>query len=126
MATRRSQPPESDLNFELKIVDSSVCINNINTAHTPAAWDPAALTFQISSDGVDYLDLYHVAETTTGLWQPYETGIMSVIPNSILLLPSDAGLNVSWLKLRSGTRSQPINQGGRSVIPDPVWRLACR
>ena len=27
----------SDLDFELKIVQSSVCINNINTAHTAAA-----------------------------------------------------------------------------------------
>jgi hypothetical protein len=50
------------------------------------------------------------------MWQPFETGLFSVIPNSIVLLPQDAGLNVPWLKLRSGTRSKPINQSAERVF----------
>lgn len=77
----------------------------------PPAWDPAApLTFAISPDGVAYLDLCHVVETSTGMWQPFDTGISMVIPNTVVLLPPGVGLNLPWLKLRSGTRSKPINQ----------------
>ena len=42
--------------------------------------------------------------------QAYETGIQTIFPNTTVLLPATAGLNVPWLKLRSGTRSRPINQ----------------
>jgi hypothetical protein len=82
----------------------------------PSDWDSAPLTFLISLDGATWLDLYYAAETTTGMWQPFETGLFSVIPNSIVLLPQDAGLNVPWLKLRSGTRSKPINQSAERVF----------
>ena len=78
----------------------------------PSDWTPAALTFQISLDdaGTTWLDLHRAAESNTGLWTAFETGISKVIPNSILLLPADVDVNVPWLKLRSGTRSQPFNQ----------------
>ena len=76
----------------------------------PDAWDAAPLTFVISSDGVAFLDLHHAAETPEGMWAPYPTGLLSVVPNNIVLLPPAAGFNVGWLQLRSGTRSRPINQ----------------
>ena len=77
---------------------------------TPSGWDTAPLTFLVSLDGSTWLDVYRAAQTSEGMWQPYATGLQSVTPNSIVLLPSDAGLNLGQLKLRSGTRSQPINQ----------------
>jgi hypothetical protein len=76
----------------------------------PDAWDAAPITFQLSADGVSWWDLHHVAEGTTGMWSPYETGVQSVVANSGVLLPSDAGLNIGWLKFRSGSRSKPVNQ----------------
>ena len=78
----------------------------------PSDWTPAALTFQISLDdaGTTWLDLHRGAESNTGLWTAFETGISKVVPNSVLLLPPGAGVNVPWLKLRSGTSSKPINQ----------------
>jgi hypothetical protein len=82
----------------------------------PSAWTGAAITFQISLDGVTYLDLHHAAQTHEGLWVSYETGIASVIPGSILLLPPGAGDHIGWLKLRSGTRSRPVAQEADRVF----------
>ncbi len=76
----------------------------------PPAWDAAPLTFLISLDGANYLDLHHAAETPDGMWSSYPTGILSVAPNSIVLLPPDTGTNLGWLQLRSGLRSKPVNQ----------------
>lgn len=77
---------------------------------TPDAWDVAPITFQISLDGIGYLDLFHVAQTHEGAWTPYEVNVPFVVPNSILLLPPGAGANIGWLKIRSGTGSKPVNQ----------------
>jgi hypothetical protein len=77
----------------------------------PNDWTAAPLTFQVSPDGVIYLDLYH-AQVTTGAFVPFEVVIPTVIPNSILYLPPDTGFSVGWLKVRSGTSTHPVNQQG--------------
>jgi hypothetical protein len=46
----------------------------------------------------------------------YEVGIKTVIPNSLLLLPVDAGANINWLRFRSGTRSVPVEQSADRVF----------
>jgi len=76
----------------------------------PDAWDAAALTFQISPDGNTYLDRHHAQQSVTGEWVSYPATILQTVPNSILLLPPDAGLNIGWLKIRSGTKAQPVKQ----------------
>ena len=77
----------------------------------PDAWDAAPLSFQVSYDGVTYLDLFHLVQTSEGGWFPYEANVALVPPGGILLLPPGVGVNVSGLKLRSGTRTMPIVQG---------------
>jgi hypothetical protein len=64
------------------------------------------------------LDVHHADETAEGLWSPYGVGLRTVTPNSILLLPPAVGENVSWVKLRSGTRTSPIKQSA-----DRTFRL---
>ena len=76
----------------------------------PADWDAAPLTFQISSDNNTWWDLYHVVQSVEGPWVSYEVSVPSVVPNSIVLLPPDMGASLGWLKIRSGTKSQPVNQ----------------
>ncbi len=76
----------------------------------PDSWDAAPLTFMVSPDNGNYFDLFYVAETSAGMFQGYETGIQTIVPNTMVLLPAAAGLNVPWLMLRSGTRSRPINR----------------
>jgi hypothetical protein len=77
----------------------------------PSDWSAAApITFQISPDNNDYRDLYHAQQNVAGPWFPYEVSTQ-VIPNSMLLLPLDnMGAHIGWLKIRSGLRSNPINQ----------------
>jgi hypothetical protein len=68
----------------------------------PAAWSRAELTFQISSDGVFYNDL-------CGL-DGFEVVVPNVVPGSAVVVPSDVGRAVGWLKLRSGTSDRPVPQ----------------
>ena len=83
----------------------------------PQDWTAAPLTFQIAALPLypappapgDYLDLFHVAQATSGMYQSYESSL-SVVAGSVLLMPPGFGSSVSWLKLRSGTRGQPVVQ----------------
>ena len=45
----------------------------------------------------------------TGGFAPFEVTV-PVIPGSALLLPPDVGFIIGWLKVRSGTRTKPVNQ----------------
>jgi hypothetical protein len=68
----------------------------------PAAWTRAPLTFQISSDGGGFNDL-------VGL-DGYEIMFTNVVPGSAVVVPSSTGRAVGWLKVRSGTRDEPVPQ----------------
>jgi hypothetical protein len=68
----------------------------------PAAWTRAPLTFQISSDGGGFNDL-------VGL-DGYEIQFTNVVPGSAVVVPSDTGRAVGWLKVRSGTSDNPVPQ----------------
>ena len=43
-------------------------------------------------------------------WVSYEATILQAPSNSIVLLPPNAGFNIGWLKIRSGTKSLPVKQ----------------
>jgi hypothetical protein len=68
----------------------------------PPEWTDAPLTFQISSDNVFYNDMF-------GL-DGYEITIKEVVPGSGVILTSDIGRAVAWIKFRSGTRGAPKPQ----------------
>jgi hypothetical protein len=69
----------------------------------PGAWTASApLTFQISTDGVFYNDLF----TLSG----FEVGLPVVVPGAAVIVPSDVGRAVVFLKVRSGTRASPVVQ----------------
>jgi hypothetical protein len=91
-----------------------------SSPRTPPEWDSTPIAFQLSTDGINFLDLYHVVQTTQGPWTSYEVAVMSVPAGSSLLLPVDAGLNVGWLKIRSGARAQPVNQAA-----DRAFTVVC-
>ena len=74
----------------------------------PAGWDRAQLTFQISSDGVFYNDL-------VGL-DGYEIAFTNVVPGSAVVVPEETGRAIGWLKLRSGTRTDPEAQSATRVF----------
>jgi hypothetical protein len=75
---------------------------------TPDAWTTAPISFQTSVDGTTFSDLYHV-QIITGGFAPFEVTV-PVIPGSALLMPPDVGFSIGWLKVRSGTRTKPVNQ----------------
>jgi hypothetical protein len=69
---------------------------------TPAAWSPAAaLTFQVSYDGITWGDLYD----ETGTEVSY-----TLVAGKSLRLPVHDWLGIRYLRLRSGPSSAPVNQ----------------
>jgi hypothetical protein len=69
----------------------------------PGAWtDAAPLTFQISTDGVFYNDLF----TLDG----YELTLPVVVPGAAVLVSHDVGRAIAFIKFRSGTRAAPVPQ----------------
>jgi hypothetical protein len=76
---------------------------NIVRLTMPAGWDNANITFQISSDGNGYNDLYN----TDG-----EEVTLSVVTGSAVVLGQfgDYLKAIAFLKIRSGTRSHPVEQ----------------
>jgi hypothetical protein len=69
----------------------------------PGAWtDAAPLTFQISTDGVFYNDLF----TLDG----HELTLPVVVPGAAVLVSHDVGRAIAFIRFRSGTRAAPVPQ----------------
>lgn len=69
----------------------------------PAAWTAAALTFQASSDGVGFADLY---DRDGEVILPAAV----VAANRTVVLDQAAFYGIRYLKVRSGTSAAPVNQ----------------
>ena len=72
----------------------------------PADWDDgAALTFQISTDGEFFNDLFGM--------DGYEVAINEVVAGSAVLIPESVGRAIAFIKFRSGTRGNEVRQEQR-------------
>jgi hypothetical protein len=78
----------------------------------PDDWDGAPISFSISADGSDFHDLFHVTQAQGGGWSAYEVVLNAVPPGASILLPDSTGIDVGWVRLRSGTRTRPVAQSG--------------
>src|SRR5262245_40845093 len=70
----------------------------------PPAWSFANLTFQVSANGVDFVDLFERFGN--------QELMVGVVPNSGILVSAEFS-RITKIKLRSGSRVQPIPQQGR-------------
>ena len=83
----------------------------------PAAWDAVPLTFQISSDGMFFNDVF----THDG--QEVE---VAVTPGCAVIVPVGFLAAAAFIKFRSGTRSNPVPQSAGRLfaislkVPDVV------
>jgi len=68
----------------------------------PLAWDDAPLTFEFSTDGTAFNDMFNL--------EGYAVKIDVVVPGSGVIIPEDVGRAVAWIKFRSGTRGNPVEQ----------------
>lgn len=79
----------------------------------PSAWTAAALSIQLSNDGVTFNDLYNVASPN---FTPFPVTVAGPKENSIISLPVGFGASVSWLRLRSGTFAAPVPQAADRIF----------
>jgi hypothetical protein len=79
---------------------------NIIRLTMAASWTPANMTFQISTDGTFYNDLFR---------PDGEEVTMVVVPGAAVVLGhiGDWLKAVAYLKVRSGTRNYPVRQAER-------------
>lgn len=85
----------------------------------PADWTPANLTFQVSTDGKLFDDLFDD--------QGEEITVKNVAPGSAVTVPRLAARAIAFLKFRSGSRAHPVVQKGRrefAVTVDTAARQA--
>lgn len=73
----------------------------------PATWTAAGLTFQVSEDGTNFVDLYNSAGEVA-----YTTAAGS---RGLSFLAEDF-LGWRYVKVRSGTAASPVNQGGARTL----------
>jgi len=73
----------------------------------PDDWNSAPLTFQISADNIKYADLYHLDGRDPGV---------AVIPGGAVIIPPEPARGMRYIKLRSGTRDNPVNQNAERTF----------
>lgn len=73
----------------------------------PAAWTAASITFQVSTDGSTFRDLYDVGGTEYAL---------TVAASRCVILNPDTFTGAKAIKVRSGPTGAAVNQGADRAI----------
>jgi hypothetical protein len=73
----------------------------------PAEWNGAPISFQLSSDGAAWHDLFHVSPDN---FFGFEVIVPRPPPGACITMPPGMSLALNWLKIRSGTSSLPVPQ----------------
>jgi len=68
----------------------------------PEGWTDAVMTFQFSTDGMFFNDMYGV--------DGFAVTIPEVVPRAGVVVPGVIGRAVAYLKIRSGTPGNPVVQ----------------
>jgi hypothetical protein len=68
----------------------------------PGEWTEAPLTFQFSTDGMFFNDMFGI--------DGFEVTVPVVVPGSGVIIPADVGRAMNYIKFRSGTRGNPVPQ----------------
>jgi hypothetical protein len=75
----------------------------------PGDWTPAALSFQFSTDGAMYNELYHVVGFPDS-FVGYPVVLTRVVAGIGLVMPANFSRGIVWVKFRSGTQAVPVVQ----------------
>jgi hypothetical protein len=74
----------------------------------PPEWSGGApITFQLSPDGVNFHNLYHVIPDAM---LTFEVTLPQPRPGSAMTFPTGMGQGLDWVKVRSGTAGMPVVQ----------------
>lgn len=83
---------------------------------TPAAWTAAGLTFQGSSDGATFADIWDAGLTATAAERTIASGNIPTSAARYLALSLNDWVGLKYVRLRSGTAAAPVAQGSARVI----------
>lgn len=73
----------------------------------PSSWTAANLTFQVSTDGITYNDVYDNLGT--------EKNVTAAASRYIIIDPVDF-IGAKYIKVRSGTAASAVNQGAERIV----------
>jgi hypothetical protein len=73
----------------------------------PAQWTPANLSFQISTDGTNWVDLFD---------QSGNEALIPVVPATSRMMVEPWSQGVGWYRFRSGPRAGPVIQTADRVF----------
>lgn len=79
----------------------------LSLINMPAAWTAATLTFQVSSDGTTFRNLYMSDGTEYSI---------TVGASQSVIVPLVDFLGIRFLKIRSGTSGGAVNQGADRIL----------
>lgn len=80
----------------------------------PSGWTTQSVTFQVSTDGVNYYNLYN---------EGTEYALSSVLASTFQRLDIALFYGVNYVKVRSGTAASPQNQAGGDIVTLVCWQL---
>ena len=81
---------------------------------TDAAWDTQAMTFQASTDGTNFFNLYN---------QGTEYSLAGVVASAHNRVDVNVFLGVRYVKVRSGTAASAENQGDATTVTLVYWKI---
>jgi hypothetical protein len=87
------------------------CSGSIRIARVmmPSQWDNADLTFQVSPSGTDWHDLHNITRPGDA-YRSFEAVVFKPMAGSSITVPAEFGIDVTWLRVRSGTAIVPVIQ----------------
>lgn len=68
----------------------------------PAEWTDAQLTFQFSTDGVFFNEMYQL--------DGFAVTLPTVVPGAGVIVPHEIARAINFIKFRSGTSGNPVRQ----------------
>jgi hypothetical protein len=87
--------------------------NRLFAVQMPTTWTAAGLTFQASSDGITYFNVFDDSSVPGTFIETTWTAAASQY--QVVASPAK-WIGIRWLKIRSGTAGVPVNQGGARTL----------
>lgn len=81
---------------------------------TASTWDTAAMTFQASTDGTNFFNVYN---------EGTEYSLAGVVASAFNRVNVNVFLGARYIKVRSGTAASAVTQSGATIVTLVYWKM---